>query len=54
MRVPMRGERQQQQQQQPFNGLCSGTRPVPEETLTHSPILIIGQPLTPFSIYNDP
>jgi len=29
-------------------------RPVPQETLTHSPILIIGQPLTPFSIYNDP
>jgi len=49
-------QQQQQQQQQPFNGLWSGTTRVGryQKKLTHSPILIIGQPLTPFSIYNDP
>jgi len=43
---------QQQEQQQPFDSLCSGTTRRNTHPLT--PILIIGQPLTPFSIYNDP
>ena len=39
---------------QPFNSLLSGTTRVGRYQMKHSPILIIGHPLSSSSIYSDP